>query len=394
MKKGLAYVQLFLLLLSVGTATSVKAQDNVVSVSAISLEVDSGVDSMFSKPLTKIKLKLNLDKEILSIRKQGTELISFSDDQGADLLKEGIKWRRSQPYITSCTENGIGVDNSKVNGGEVTFPISVTATPTKGAKTISLRANVVLHCYPPEKSIKINSGPLDLPGGVGEVVFSDEYSAKFYKFATGHYGGEPELTFIKFDTDALIEKISFLDVKEQKLKTIDYPNPNLEIGIESSILPSISKVSIEYTSPVVITVPVTLTTGLGIMFLVSTLHSQAEEGTTEGETFSWCYNKGVEYYKQGKYDQAEQEFKQAIELKPNDIYALYGLGNTYYCKAKYDDAVKIYTRAININPDYAKVHYSLSLAYSKLGMTREAEKQKTLFRKLSQKETVPAQQRR
>jgi len=100
--------------------------------------------------------------------------------------------------------------------------------------------------------------------------------------------------------------------------------------------------------------------------------------------FKEFYNKGIDFYKQGKYDQAGQEFKKAIELKPNDVYALYGLGNTYYCKAKYDDAVKIYAKAININPDYAKVHYSLSLAYSKLGMTREAEKQKTLFRKLSQ----------
>ncbi len=100
--------------------------------------------------------------------------------------------------------------------------------------------------------------------------------------------------------------------------------------------------------------------------------------------FKEFYNKGIDFYKQGKYDQAGKEFTKAIELKPNDVYALYGLGNTYYCKAKYDDAVKIYAKAISINPDYAKVHYSLSLAYSKLGMTREAEKQKTLFRKLSQ----------
>ncbi len=102
--------------------------------------------------------------------------------------------------------------------------------------------------------------------------------------------------------------------------------------------------------------------------------------------FSQYYNKGLEYYKQGKYDQAGKEFENAIELKPNDVYALYGLGNTYYCKAKYDDAVKIYAKAIKINPDYAKVHYSLSLAYSKLGMTREAEKEKAIFRKLTKGE--------
>ena len=102
--------------------------------------------------------------------------------------------------------------------------------------------------------------------------------------------------------------------------------------------------------------------------------------------FSQYYNKGIEYYKQGKYDQAGEQFKKALELKPNHVYALYGLGNTHYCKAKYDEAVKIYTNAIKINPDYPKVHYSLSLAYSKLGMTRDAEKEKKIFRKLTQGE--------
>ena len=122
---------------------------------------------------------------------------------------------------------------------------------------------------------------------------------------------------------------------------------------------------------------------LQILLLAIFLTSFALPSYGAGD-FSRYYNKGIEFYKQGKYDQAGKEFEKAIELKPNDVYALYGLGNTYYCKSKYDDAVKVYSKAININPDYAKVHYSLSLAYSKLGMTREAEKQKSIFRKLSQ----------
>lgn len=119
-----------------------------------------------------------------------------------------------------------------------------------------------------------------------------------------------------------------------------------------------------------------------ILFLLTSFAA-----TSYGQSkFSQYYNKGIEYYKQGKYDQAGEQFKKALELKPNHVYALYGLGNTYYCKAKYDEAVKIYTNAIKINPDYPKVHYSLSLAYSKLGMTRDAEKEKKIFRKLTQGE--------
>jgi len=120
------------------------------------------------------------------------------------------------------------------------------------------------------------------------------------------------------------------------------------------------------------------------IFFVLFLTIYCETPSYGAGDFSKHYNKGIEFYKQGKYDQAGKSFEEAIKIKPNDVYALYGLGNTYYCKAKYDDAVKIYARAININPDYAKVHYSLSLAYSKLGMTREAEKEKTIFRQLSQ----------
>ena len=120
------------------------------------------------------------------------------------------------------------------------------------------------------------------------------------------------------------------------------------------------------------------------IIIVLSLTISCEAPSYGAGDFSKHYNKGIEFYKQGKYDQAGKSFEEAIKIKPNDVYALYGLGNTYYCKAKYDEAVKVYTRAININPDYAKVHYSLSLAYSKLGKAREAEKEKTIFRQLSQ----------
>ena len=120
------------------------------------------------------------------------------------------------------------------------------------------------------------------------------------------------------------------------------------------------------------------------IFFVLFLTIYCETPSYGAGDFSKHYNKGIEFYKQGKYDQAGKSFEEAIKIKPNDVYALYGLGNTHYCKAKYDEAVKVYTRAININPEYAKVHYSLSLAYSKLGKTREAEKEKAVFRQLSQ----------
>ncbi len=122
---------------------------------------------------------------------------------------------------------------------------------------------------------------------------------------------------------------------------------------------------------------------LQVLFVSLFLSHHASLSYAAKGSFSEYYNQGIEFYKQGKYDQAGENFKKALELKPNDAYALYSLGNTHYCKSSYDEAVKTYSKAIEINPDYAKAHYSLSLAYSKLGMTKKAEEEKKIFRKLS-----------
>ncbi len=77
------------------------------------------------------------------------------------------------------------------------------------------------------------------------------------------------------------------------------------------------------------------------IFFILSLTISCETPSYGAGDFSKHYNKGIEFYKQGKYDQAGKAFEEAIKIKPNDVYALYGLGNTYYCKAKYDEAAKI-----------------------------------------------------
>jgi len=64
---------------------------------------------------------------------------------------------------------------------------------------------------------------------------------------------------------------------------------------------------------------------LRILFLAFFLIFSVASTYASGN-FKEFYNKGIDFYKQGKYDQAGEEFKKAIELKPNDVYALYGLG--------------------------------------------------------------------
>ncbi len=53
------------------------------------------------------------------------------------------------------------------------------------------------------------------------------------------------------------------------------------------------------------------------MLFACPLYSRAEEETIAGETFLQHYNKGIEYYKQGKYDHAKEGFELAAEIRPS-----------------------------------------------------------------------------
>jgi tetratricopeptide (TPR) repeat protein len=66
----------------------------------------------------------------------------------------------------------------------------------------------------------------------------------------------------------------------------------------------------------------------------------------------------------GKYSEAEQEFKKAIEIKPNMVQAYNNLGIVLTAQKRYDEAIKFYNRAIEIKPDYADTWYNLAATYS------------------------------
>ena len=54
------------------------------------------------------------------------------------------------------------------------------------------------------------------------------------------------------------------------------------------------------------------------------------------------YNKGVDLYAQGKYEEAIKSFDEAIGLNSNDVAAWINKGNALCMQDKYDDAIKAY----------------------------------------------------
>ena len=71
-------------------------------------------------------------------------------------------------------------------------------------------------------------------------------------------------------------------------------------------------------------------------------------------------------------EEAEEAFKQAIRIDPDDAEAHYNLGLAYYELGFYKDAIEAFKQAIRIDPDFAEAHGNLGVTYGKLGFYKDA----------------------
>ncbi|MFH1215178.1 MAG: tetratricopeptide repeat protein [Pseudomonadota bacterium] len=72
---------------------------------------------------------------------------------------------------------------------------------------------------------------------------------------------------------------------------------------------------------------------------------------------------GQIYGKSGRLDEALAKFKEAVEIKPTDADAWNDLGYTYYLKKEHRDAVNQYEKALNIAPGNGLCHYNKALVH-------------------------------
>ena len=84
-------------------------------------------------------------------------------------------------------------------------------------------------------------------------------------------------------------------------------------------------------------------------------------------------NLGVLLRSLGKFDEAEASYKKAIELKPDYIDAHNNLGNVLKELGKFDEAEASYKKAIEIKPDYIEANNNLGVLQLSLGKLNEAE---------------------
>jgi len=85
-------------------------------------------------------------------------------------------------------------------------------------------------------------------------------------------------------------------------------------------------------------------------------------------------NLGEAYDKLGNFTSAIDEFKAALSLNPNYVFALSNLGNIYGKLKNYPESIKYFKKAIAVKPDYAPANYNLGKALHVLGKPQEARK--------------------
>lgn len=84
------------------------------------------------------------------------------------------------------------------------------------------------------------------------------------------------------------------------------------------------------------------------------------------------YDRGISYYDKGMIDKAIEEFKEVLELDPDDIETHYHLGNAYADKEMFDEAISIYKKVIEKNLEFIDAYLSLSTLYLDMDMVDEA----------------------
>jgi tetratricopeptide (TPR) repeat protein len=91
----------------------------------------------------------------------------------------------------------------------------------------------------------------------------------------------------------------------------------------------------------------------------------------EGVSSFWCQVRGNNYLNQGDLNNAEEEFKKALEAKPNEASHT-SLGYVYQRQKRYEAAMDHYNQALELNSEHVSAMNNLAVAYYELGDINQA----------------------
>jgi Ca-activated chloride channel homolog len=104
---------------------------------------------------------------------------------------------------------------------------------------------------------------------------------------------------------------------------------------------------------------ITLLLVISVFFYLNDVTSQSVNSTLR---------QGNKKYQDGDFQEAELNFRRALERDPRDVRALYNLSNVLYRQGRYDEASNILEGLANMNlPDSKRADILHNLGNSKLG---------------------------
>ena len=95
------------------------------------------------------------------------------------------------------------------------------------------------------------------------------------------------------------------------------------------------------------------------------------------EMFQGHFNLGDAYYKQGRYDEAIQSFKNSLQFtenKENQSKVYHNIGNSLLKQQKYQESIGAYKSALKQNPDDLETKYNLSYALNMMKQDQQQNK--------------------
>jgi len=88
--------------------------------------------------------------------------------------------------------------------------------------------------------------------------------------------------------------------------------------------------------------------------------------------FEDYYNRGIEFYFKGKYEEALESFNKVIELKPDFAKAWFNKSVILGKLARYNEALEACDKAIQLSPDFAEAWNNKGAILGELGKYKEA----------------------
>ena len=95
------------------------------------------------------------------------------------------------------------------------------------------------------------------------------------------------------------------------------------------------------------------------------------------EMFQGHFNLGDAYYKQSRYDEAIQSYKNSLQFtedKENQSKVYHNIGNSLLKQQKYQESIGAYKNALKQNPDDLETKYNLSYALNMMKQDQQKNK--------------------